>query len=125
MSVEKLFLDNAVLKLRLFTDRIGVCLTKLTEDQIWSRGHENENAIGNLLLHLNGNARQWIVSGLGGKPDIRVREQEFSTAGGIPQAELMAKLRETIAEAATVISELTTAQLTAIHRIQDRQPVVA
>jgi hypothetical protein len=122
MSVEKLFLDNAVLKLRLFTDRIGVCLDKLTEDQIWARGHENENAVGNLVLHLNGNLRQWIVSGLGGKPDIRIREQEFAATSGIAKAELTAKLRDTVGEAATVISGLTTGALTAIHKIQDRQP---
>ena len=49
---------------------------------MWARGGENENAIGNLVLHLCGNVRQWIVSGVGGRPDIRDRNAEFDARGG-------------------------------------------
>ena len=58
-------------KLRQLTERIGTCLGKLNEEQVWARGHENENAIGNLVLHLCGNVRQWIIAGVGGQPDAR------------------------------------------------------
>ncbi len=122
MSVESLFLNASVAKLRSSLDRIAICLTKLTDDRIWARGHENENAIGNLVLHLEGNARQWIVSALGGQPDIRVRDREFSTESGIGAAELTQKLRNVVDEATAIISSLTTEQLTRIYRIQDRQP---
>ncbi|MGD1071218.1 MAG: DinB family protein [Bryobacteraceae bacterium] len=121
MSVESLFLNAAAAKLRQFTDQIEVCLGKLSDDQIWARGHENENAVGNLVLHLAGNVRQWIVAGLGGQPDIRVRHREFSTEGGITGAELGAKLRETVDEAAQVIACLTTEQLTRVYEIQNRK----
>ena len=57
----------------------------LTEEQVWARGGENENAVGNLVLHLAGNVRQWIVSGVGGTPDIRQRDLEFSAREALPR----------------------------------------
>jgi uncharacterized damage-inducible protein DinB len=120
MSVESLFLNASVAKLRQFTDRITVCLGKLTTDQVWARGHENENAVGNLVLHLAGNVRQWAISGLGGKPDERVRDLEFSTAGGMAPADLASLIRATIDEATAVISGLTADQLTHVYEIQKR-----
>jgi uncharacterized damage-inducible protein DinB len=121
MSIESLFIDNSVAKLRHSTDRIAVCIGKLSSDQIWARGHENENAVGNLVLHLCGNVRQWIVSGLGGKPDVRVRDREFSATGDVTPAELTDRLRETVDEAAAVISALTVEQLTQMYEIQTRK----
>jgi uncharacterized damage-inducible protein DinB len=121
MSVDTLFLDTAAARLRQFSDQIGVCLGKLSDDQIWARGRENENAVGNLVLHLEGNVRQWIVAGLGGKPDVRVRDREFSTEGGVTGAELSARLKEVVEEAASVIAGLTTEQLIRVHEIQNRK----
>ena len=120
MSVESLFLNASVAKLRQFTDRISVCLGKLTADQVWARGHENENAVGNLVLHLAGNVRQWAISGLGGKPDTRVRDLEFSASGGMAPAELTTLIRATIDEATAVIAGLTAEQLTHVYEIQKR-----
>lgn len=118
MSVETLFLECAVKKLREFTGWIEVCLGKLNDDQIWARGHENENAVGNLVLHLTGNVRQWIISSLGNAPDARVRHREFDARGGATAAELSAGLRATVEEAAGVIAALTTGQLEAFYEIQ-------
>jgi uncharacterized damage-inducible protein DinB len=118
MSVESLFVSTCAAKLRQLMGRIEVCVGRLTEDQVWARGHENENAVGNLLLHLTGNVRQWILSGLGGQPDTRVRAREFSTEQGIAPAELTVRLRETVEEAADVISGLTAEQLPQTFVIQ-------
>jgi uncharacterized damage-inducible protein DinB len=121
MSVETLFLNTAVARLRQFTDQIVLCLGKLSDDQIWARGRENENAVGNLVLHLKGNVRQWIVAGLGGKPDIRQRDREFSAEGGMTGNELAAQLRQTVDEGAQVIAALTADQLTRVYEIQNRK----
>src|SRR5882724_3718779 len=102
LSVESLFLAASAAKLRQSADRIGVCLGKLSEEQIWARGHQNENAVGNLVLHLAGNVRQWIISGLGGQPDTRQRDQEFSAAGGITGEILINRIRQTVEEATSV-----------------------
>ena len=104
--VDSFFLDYSVKKLRQLTERIEVCMAKLTPEQVWLRGGENENAVGNLVLHLAGNVRQWIVAGVGGQPDTRDRDSEFAARGGVPVAELAARLRNTVDEAAAVIGAL-------------------
>jgi uncharacterized damage-inducible protein DinB len=121
MTVESLFLDESAKSLRQLTSRIEACIGRLTEEQIWARGGENENAIGNLALHLAGNVRQWIISGLGGAPDVRKRDEEFAARGGRDSQELLAHLRTTVEEAAGVIASLDTARLTREYAIQKYQ----
>ena len=118
MSVESLFAKSAVEKLEEYRGRIDVCLGKLDEAQIWERGGENENAIGNLILHLAGNVRQWIVCSLGGIPVDRDRDSEFDARGGFTSAQLSHKLRETVDAASTIIERLTTEQLTRSYEVQ-------
>src|SRR6185436_5232970 len=79
-----------------YLPKIERCLEKLTDEQIWWRPNAESNSIGNLLLHLSGNARQWIVCGLGGAPDERVRQAEFDERRTIPRDELLATLRGTV-----------------------------
>ncbi len=119
MNVESQFLQFSTAKLRQFTDRIEVCLGKLTESQIWARGGKNENAIGNLALHLNGNVRQWIVTTLGDNPIPRDRDGEFSASEGHSPAHLAASLRQTIEQAIDVINGLDTDRLSRMYEIQN------
>ena len=98
-------------RLELSLSRIEACLGKLTEEQVWARGSENENAIGNLVLHLAGNVRQWIVAGVGGAPDTRQRDGEFSARGGNSIPELKERLRGIVTEAAAVIVATTPERL--------------
>jgi uncharacterized damage-inducible protein DinB len=121
MTVESLFLDESAKSLRQLTSRIESCFGRLTEDQIWARGSENENAIGNLALHLAGNVRQWIIASLGGAPDLRKRDEEFAARGGKSAQDLIAHLKSTVEEAAGVIALLDTARLTREYTIQKYQ----
>ena len=73
MTPEADFLTTAADKLAQNLDRIETCLTELPPRSVWARDSENENAVGNLLLHLEGNVRQWILSGVGAGPDTRDR----------------------------------------------------
>jgi uncharacterized damage-inducible protein DinB len=118
MPVEALFLDYAIEKLEQLMSRIEVCLGTLGEEQIWFRRHGNENAIGNLLLHLSGNVRQWIISSLGDEPQTRDRNSEFDTQGGFTAVELAELLRKTLERAVGVISSLTPEQLIRTYEIQ-------
>ena len=97
------FLDVSCRRLGLMTEYLTACVKKLTDEQIWQRQGAYENAVGNLVLHLCGNARQWIMHGVGGAPDVRVRDKEFSSDGGMSGAELVALFESTIAEAKAVI----------------------
>jgi len=105
-QVETLFLDFSIRKLEQFLGRIGECVAKLNHDQIWLRSGDHENAVGNLLLHLSGNMRQWIVSGIGGQPDTRLRDKEFAARGELGPRELMQKLEISVAEALAVLKTL-------------------
>jgi hypothetical protein len=116
MSVASEFLDYSAGKLDLYLSRIETCVDKLTPEQIWARQSENENAVGNLVLHLEGNIRQWIFGGVGGQPDVRDRNAEFEARTGSSGAELKAKLRGTVEEAIAVIRSLPADRLT--DRIQ-------
>jgi uncharacterized damage-inducible protein DinB len=119
MSVESLFLQFSTDKLAQFRDRIEVCIDKLTDEQIWARGGQNENAIGNLVLHLTGNVRQWIVTSLGDNPGNRDRDAEFAARGGVGARELTAGLRDTVDQAIRIIAGLDTNRLTRTYEIQN------
>jgi hypothetical protein len=106
MRIEADFLTTAADKLAENLDRIETCLTELPPQALWTRDSENENAVGNLLLHLEGNVRQWILSGIGAGPDARDRPSEFSARTGANASELFAKLRGTVHEAAALIRSL-------------------
>jgi uncharacterized damage-inducible protein DinB len=111
VSNEQTFLTYSAEKLRQYSDRIFVCLDQLTPEQIWARGSENENAVGNLVLHLSGNVRQWIGSGVGGRVNIRDRDAEFAAPGEVDGQQLRVLLRSTIDEAVAVIQKLTAERL--------------
>jgi uncharacterized damage-inducible protein DinB len=106
-TLDGIFLEASAKKLEQLVTRIHDCAGKLSTDEIWARGHENENAIGNLILHLNGNVRQWIISGVGGAPDTRARDAEFEARGGTERAELVERLESTVREAIAVIGKVT------------------
>ncbi len=110
-AIHRLFLDCSVRRLELSLSRIEACLGKLSEEQVWARGSENENAVGNLVLHLSGNVRQWIVAGVGGAADTRERDGEFSARGGSSTPELKERLRGIVTEATAVIGAVTPERL--------------
>jgi uncharacterized damage-inducible protein DinB len=110
-TLDRIFLDHSIENLRQFESRIRTCLEKLTAEQIWLRGAATENAAGNLALHLCGNVRQWIVSGVGAEPDIRDRDSEFAARGGPSAAELIERLHATVEQAAEVLSRVTAERL--------------
>jgi uncharacterized damage-inducible protein DinB len=118
------FLDFSTRKLALLHTRIEWCLSQLTDEQVWARGGENENAVGNLVLHLSGNVRQWIIAGVGQTPDLRDRAAEFEARSGPSVEELRGRLRATVEEACAVIGRLEPGRLTQQLTIQN-YPVLA
>jgi uncharacterized damage-inducible protein DinB len=86
--------------------RIRKCVAELSDDDLWFRPNEQSNSVGNLILHLCGNVGQYVLSGLGGAPDVRERSKEFSELGPISRADLLARLDRTMAEAARALGRL-------------------
>ena len=103
-----------------YPTKIRHCLGVLPPGAEWWRGNEQSNSIGNLLVHLSGNVRQWIVSSIGGAPDHRFRAAEFQLRDGEDRGVLFARLRATLDEADAVIASLTPERLSERLVIQGR-----
>lgn len=115
---QALIAESAHLLHDVFLPRIVKCLSHLTEDEIWRRPNEETVSIGNLILHLCGNVRQWIISGLGTATDTRKRSEEFSEQGPIPTADLTERLKRTLEEARAVLDTLDPATLLETRTVQ-------
>jgi hypothetical protein len=114
-----LFLEFSRNKLMTqYWPRLKTCVQSLTDDQVWWRPNESSNGIGNLMLHLNGNLRQWIVAAFNRREDHRNRPAEFAEHGPMPRAELLWKLGATVQEAEQVLLRLTEPDLLAEYDIQ-------
>src|SRR5580693_5203878 len=98
--------------------RMKECVAPLTEEQVWWRPNDASNSIGNLLLHLNGNVGQWLVTSFNKSEDKRNRPAEFSAKEGATAAELLAQLSATLDAAGAVLDRLTIDELLARYEIQ-------
>ena len=101
-----------------YLPKIERCLERLTDKQVWWRAGERSNSIGNLLLHLEGNLRQWVVCGAGGREDLRERDREFDERRRLPREELMSGLRAAVAEADDTLARLDPSSLLERRRVQ-------
>ena len=98
--------------------KIKHCLGQLTDEQVWWRSRPSLNSVGNLILHLCGNLRQWIVAGLGAAADGRDRPAEFAERGPIPKDDLLRRLEDVVDEARALLARQTARQLLEARRIQ-------
>src|SRR5690348_5607567 len=101
-----------------YLPKIERCLEKLSDEQIWWRANEESNSIGNLILHLCGNARQWIVCGVGSAPDNRNRDAEFEQRDIIPRDALVALLHSTLTDLETTLQSVDPTMLLDYRKIQ-------
>ena len=117
------FVEASIIFLKQdFLPKLVFCLEGLTEEQIWWRPNEQSNSIGNLVLHLRGNLKQWIGAGLGGRKFRRDRDAEFATRDRVPKAELIAAIQEAVAEVDAVLKEFPPNQLLVRYSIQAYRP---
>ncbi len=107
-----------------YLPKIQAALEQLDEADLWWRPNPASNAIGNLLLHLAGNIRQWIVGGVGGMPDRRDRPAEFAATGHRSREELLRILTDAVLEADAVLARTDPASLHELRAIQGRECTV-
>ena len=107
-----------------YPTKIRLAVTPLDETTIWRRANPESNSIGNLLLHLAGNIRQWIVGGIGGEPGTRDRASEFAAESGYTRDELLSLLSASVRDADKFLANLTVADLDREVSIQGRDTTV-
>ena len=118
-NLAQCFLEQARHSLqRHHLPRLTRCLQELSETDIWWRPNSASNSVGNLVLHLEGNIRQWIISSLGGEPDRRDRPREFAERGPIPRPKLIAGLRSAVTKATRVLQEVSARDFKRLYTIQ-------
>jgi uncharacterized damage-inducible protein DinB len=109
---------------REYRTKLRVAVEALPADALWWRPNEQSNSVGNLLAHLAGNVRQWIVGGVGGAPNVRDRGAEFAAQTGPGAAELLARLDRVLDETDAVLASLSADDLGAMRTIQGREITV-
>jgi uncharacterized damage-inducible protein DinB len=118
-EVAQAFIDHSRrLLLEHYLPRIERCLERLSDEELWWRANPECTSVGNLLLHLAGNVRQWVISGLGGATDRRQRQQEFDERAPIPREALLNSLKQTVEEAAVVLARVSPHSLPERRQIQ-------
>jgi len=123
-SVSQAYLDEIAHRLARYRERIEHCVRQLDDGQVWWRPSQGHNSIANILLHLCGNLRQWVVAGVGGAADTRDRPREFSERGPIGRDELLGRLHEAVARAIEVVENVNHADLLEPRQIQGFEETV-
>ena len=118
-DVATLFLEFSRRRLmEQYWPRLRECVAPLTDKQVWWRPNDASNSIGNLVLHLDGNVRQWLVASFNRLEDNRNRPVEFAERELIPASVLLDRLGATLQQASEVLSRLTHDDLVAQYEIQ-------
>lgn len=112
------FKDNSIYRIDESTRMIEIAFAKASETQIWKRPNKNSNSIGNLILHLCGNMTQYVIASLGEQEDKRKRDEEFETTNGLSKAELLSKLKKTVANVKSTIENASETQLLKKRSVQ-------
>ncbi len=125
MTAGSLFIERSLYYLTTeYPSKIRQCVEILPEEAVWARANDNCNSVGNLLLHLAGNIRQWIVGGVGNQPVERHRAAEFAAREGGSGKDLLRNLENVLRESAKVIDSLSDDDLTSPRLIQGRETTV-
>src|ERR1700760_2409336 len=96
--------------------KIEHCVGQLDDKQVWWRPRDDMNSVANLMLHLSGNLRQWIVSGVGGAQDVRNRPMEFGDRSNRTKTDVLSILQKTVSEADWALAKVTAADLVSKKR---------
>ena len=121
----RLLVSEIAARMRLLLERAQLCLDQLDDSQAWYRPNPESNAVGNLVLHLVGNLRQWILGGIGGVPDARDRPAEFAATTGLTTSALKALLSAAVEDSCRTIEGMPLARVTERKVIQGEDTTIS
>ncbi len=114
----KEFKSNAIYRIDESVRMVSIALSKIQEEEIWTKQNRSLPTLGNILLHICGNLKQYVISGVGGEEDNRDRELEFSTEDGFTRDELLQKLLFITSKVNSIIDEATEEKLLEKKKVQ-------
>ncbi len=117
-SISEEFLDQSVMRMQECSQKIRDCLMKIDDATFWDRPNDASNSVGHLLTHLRGNIRQYIISGLGGAPDVRQRDLEFVYPAERNRHEVENAFFQMVDEAVAVIGGVSRQELLRRSQVQ-------
>src|ERR1700761_5308924 len=113
-DIATLFLAYSRKKLlEQYWSRLRGAVESLTDEQVWWRPNEASNSIGNLVIHLDGNVRQWLIGSCRRLKDHLTRPAEFAERRQLSSRALLQQLEATVVEAGKVLESLTPDELLA------------
>lgn len=98
--------------------RVEKCLTMLSEKEVWTSFNESTNSTGVLILHLEGNIRQYVLSGIGKIKDERQREKEFAPEREEDKKTLYNRLKQTVFASNEIVQSLELSELPKPLKVQ-------
>ncbi len=111
-SIGRAFIDQSRTYLNSdYLPKIRRCVREIPDTELWWRPNPRSNSIGNLLLHLVGNVREWVVGGIGGEPSTRDRQTEFDADGMFDRQALPDRLEGALRDADRVLATLSAESL--------------
>jgi uncharacterized damage-inducible protein DinB len=124
-DVSRTFLDDSRAFLTQdYMPKIERCMSRLTEEQVWSKSDGASNSIGHLLLHLAGSTRYWAIEVIGGSSIGRIRQREFEPPATVPPDRLMSDLRAVVEEVDRLLAELPVAVLLDERAVREQRATV-
>lgn len=121
-AVGQVFIDQSRRYLASeYLPKIRRCVDELSDEDLWWRPNGRSNSVGNLILHLAGNIRQWVVHGIGGGADVRERHEEFDAEGEVGRGEFLERLEKTVRDVDGVLAQLSPQRLLDRRLIQGRE----
>ncbi len=112
------FIKSAIYRIDINTQMIKMSIEKITENDLWKKPNGVSNSIGNLLLHLGGNIKQYIIASLGNEKDLRERDKEFSTKNEKNKEALSKELYQILNNAKLVINNVSSQNLLKTYKVQ-------
>jgi uncharacterized damage-inducible protein DinB len=100
------FIEEILKQMNTQLSRIDICVSKLSEEDVWRKLNNNMNSIGNLCIHLAGNEYQHVVSGIGERPFVRQRSEEFNVSHSMTKEQLIDRLRLVRMESTSILQAL-------------------
>ena len=108
-------------EIRVFNEsfiRIKSCIGLIEENDVWKSPNDKITSFGSSILHICGNANQWVCSAIGGEDDLRDRNKEFNTNVFYSKSQLIVKIEKTEKSLRIVLDQITIQDLEEEYIIQ-------